>query len=82
MCGVPIVLFDHNGMSEIVDHKINGYKAKSLDVSSFANGIDWILKSYLKENLSEKALIKSQQFNFQKIGLNYVKLYKEVLKLE
>ena len=82
MCGVPIVLFDHNGMSEIVDHKVNGYKAKSLDVSSFANGIDWILKSYLKENLSEKALIKSQQFNFQKIGLNYVKLYKEVLKLE
>ena len=24
MCGVPIVLFDHNGMSEIVDHKVNG----------------------------------------------------------
>lgn len=79
MCGVPIVLFDHNGLSEIVDHKISGFKAAPLDSNSLATGIDWVLKNLERNNLIKNSLIKSKEQSLQNVGRQYNELYKKVL---
>ena len=42
-CGTPVVAFDIGGMSDMIDHKKNGYLAKPLDIHDFARGIEFIL---------------------------------------
>ena len=56
MCGLPIVLFNHNGLSEIIEHKINGYKANSMDIVSLKDGIDWIFKNLDDDQLNKNSL--------------------------
>ena len=82
MCGVPIVLFDHNGLSEIVDHKINGFKAKSLEVKSLAEGIDWVIENFDKNDLIKNSMIKSKEQLLQNVGAQYNELYKKVLDIK
>ena len=82
MCGIPIVLFDHNGLSQIVDHKINGFKAKSLEVNSLAKGIDWLIENLDKSDLSKNSIIKSKEQSLQNVGDQYNKLYKKVLNIK
>ena len=79
MCGVPIVLFDHNGLSEIVDHKINGFRARSLDIKSLAEGIDWVLRNIENNALVKNSIIKSEEQLLKNTGHQYNELYKEVL---
>ena len=81
MCGVPIILFDHNGLSEIVDHKINGFKAKSLEADSLAEGIDWMLENLDKSDLINNSIIRSKEQLLENIGAQYNKLYKKVLNI-
>ena len=81
MCGVPIILFDHNGLSEIVDHKINGFKAKSLEADSLAEGIDWMLENLDKSDLINNSIIRSKEQLLENVGAQYNKLYKKVLDI-
>ncbi len=61
-CKTPVVCFDATGPKDIVDHKVNGYKAKPFEPQDLANGIEWILnldsKDYNKlcDNAREKVL--------------------------
>ena len=82
MCGVPIVVFNHNGLSEIVDHKINGYQAIPFNPKSLATGIDWVLENLEKKNLVENSINKSEEQTFKNIGQQYYKLYKKVLDIQ
>jgi glycosyltransferase involved in cell wall biosynthesis len=82
MCGVPIVVFDHNGLSETVDHKVNGYKAIPLNPNSLATGIDWVLESLEKKKLVENSIKKSEEQTFKNIGKQYYKLYQKVLDIK
>ena len=50
-CGTPVVCFNRTSISEIVDHKINGYVVDDFDALSLKDGIDW-----LSDEVSKKAL--------------------------
>lgn len=43
-CGTPCVGFDVGGISEMIDHKANGFLADPFDTDELAAGIDWILQ--------------------------------------
>ena len=79
MCGLPIVLFNHNGLSEIIEHKINGYKANSMDIVSLKDGIDWIFKNLDDDQLNKNSLEMSKNIKLKFIGSEYKKLYKNIL---
>jgi glycosyltransferase involved in cell wall biosynthesis len=79
-CGTPVVCFNATGPKDIVDHKINGYKAKPFDSKDLANGIEWVLNNNNYEELCRNARKKVvENFDVKVIAKKYIKLYKEVL---
>lgn len=80
-CGTPVVAFDIGGMPDMIDHQINGYLAKSFDVSDLAAGINWVLSD---ENRYKELCIKAREkavacFDIETIARRYAELYKGVL---
>ena len=47
-CGVPVVCFNSTSISEIVDHKKNGFVVDSLNSEALLEGIDWISEELKK----------------------------------
>ena len=79
-CGTPVVCFNKTSISEIVDHKINGYVVDDFDALSLKNGIDWLSDQAGKKVL-DREKIQGKIFNYspEKIALKYVELYKKIL---
>lgn len=79
-CNTPVVCFKNTSISEIVDHKINGYIAEDFDADKLKEGIEWILEN-AKENYFKKNITKNKIMNYSSanIAKNYIKLYKEIL---
>ena len=63
-CGTPVVAFKNTGLSDIIDHKENGYLAEFLNVKDLAHGITWILKNSHNNFLSINARKKAENFFF------------------
>lgn len=42
-CGTPTLAFDVGGMSDMIEHKVNGYLASPRDTLSLYSGIRWLL---------------------------------------
>lgn len=83
-CGTPVVAFNVGGISDMIDHKRNGYFAKPFDTIDLAYGIKWVLEdnTRLKE-LSKNARTKAiNKFDVIKIAEKYKKLYEDILKRE
>ena len=79
-CGTPVVCFNKTSISEIVDHKINGYVVDDFDALSLKDGIDWLSDQVSKKGLGPEK-IQGKIFNYspEKIALKYVELYKKIL---
>jgi len=80
-CGTPVVCFNATGPKDIVDHKINGYKAIPFKAEDLATGIDWILSD---ENRYKKLCMKAREkamvsFDVEKASKKYVELYEDVI---
>ena len=80
-CGTPVVCFDATGPRDIVDHKINGYKASLYIAKDLAAGINWVLSD---ENLHKKLCIKAREkavtcFDVEKVAGRYVDLYESIV---
>lgn len=43
LSGTPVIAFHNTGLSDIIEHKKNGYLAKINDKDDFVNGINYIL---------------------------------------
>lgn len=76
-CGTPVVCFDATGCGEIVDHKINGYKASAYEVAELAEGVRWVLDPktdyiLLAENAQQKV---RQNFDVRVIAKQYTDIY-------
>jgi len=79
-CECPVVAFGNSGVAEIVDHLENGYLARHRSVEELAKGLQWVLNHDCLEELGRKARVKiEREFSEQKIGQQYVTLYKELL---
>ena len=78
-CRTPVVCFDATGPKDIVDHKLNGYKAKSFEALDLARGIEWILKNKKYENICQNAVEKiKKEFDYVTIARKYKNLYKKL----
>ncbi len=80
-CGTPVVCFDATGPRDIVDHKVNGYKASPYMAEDLAAGIDCVLSD---ENRHKELCINAMEkavacFDIKKVARQYAALYREVL---
>ena len=57
-CCLPSICYENNGISEIINHKKNGYIAKLNDVDDFITGVNWIINN-LDKSVMENQLQKS-----------------------
>ena len=80
-CGIPVVCFNNTSLSEIVDHKINGYVVNNFESNELKEGIKW-LSDEIKKNefIGKKARKKILNFDSKVIAKKYIALYESVLK--
>ena len=81
-CGIPVVCFNNTSISEIVNHKLNGYVVDDLNPLSLKNGIDW-LSDQVKNNKLDNLKIQNKILNYDpsKIATKYIDFYKKIIKL-
>lgn len=78
-CGTPVVAFKVGGMTDIIDHKINGYLAEPYNIDDLARGIEWILKHENKKMLRLEARKKIKEvFSLENEMKRYNELYLEL----
>jgi glycosyltransferase involved in cell wall biosynthesis len=80
-CGTPVVAFGDTGLSDIVDHKVNGYLAKPYLEDDLDRGIMWAISDkkrhkYLSNNARKKAVSK---FNLISVAQSYKEIYLKLL---
>ena len=79
-CGTPVVCFDSSGPKDIVDHQVNGYKAKPFDADDLRDGIKWVLNAPNYTELVNDARKKATDvFDNKVTAMQYQKLYTEML---
>jgi glycosyltransferase involved in cell wall biosynthesis len=81
-CGTPVVGFNTGGISDMIEHKKNGYIAKQGNGKDLARGMVWILEnekrgSQLSRNARKKV---KDEFDIRKISQIHLETYKEILK--
>lgn len=80
-CGTPVVCFDATGPKDIVDHLVNGYRAKPLEAADLATGIQWVLNHHDYTGLSKNARKKVvDQFDNLSIARKYHELYTSLIQ--
>jgi glycosyltransferase involved in cell wall biosynthesis len=80
-CGTPCVAFDIGGMSDMIEHKYNGYLAKPFNIEDLAKGIEWVIEDENRwQILSHRARQKAEElFNVESVAQQYIELYNEIL---
>ncbi|MDJ0536130.1 MAG: glycosyltransferase family 4 protein [Xenococcaceae cyanobacterium MO_207.B15] len=80
-CGTPCVAFNIGGMSDMIEHKQNGYLAQAFVDEDLAAGIQWILadqERYCK--IAQEARNKvAQCFTLEIQAQKYSQLFKSIL---
>lgn len=79
-CGCPVVCFDATGPRDIVDHRVNGYRAAPFDPADLAAGIEWVCadserRKALGAAAREKVITSFEQ---RVIARRYAALYARV----
>ncbi|GGC06903.1 glycosyltransferase [Dyadobacter sediminis] len=81
-CGTPVVGFDVGGISEMIEHKQNGYLSVYGSSESLAEGINWVLKNNLNGVLSKQARQKViNSYSEKVVAMQYKRLYQMLLKV-
>lgn len=80
-CRTPVVGFNVGGISDMINHKKNGYLAEYKDPQSLAEGIAWVLEdeeraSKLGEVARKKAV---EEYSLEVQAKRYLELYKNLL---
>lgn len=78
-CGTPAVCFDATGPRDIIDHQINGYRARPFDAADLARGIKWVMKSDYPKVCEEAREKITGAFDSRIIATQYKELYEELL---
>ncbi|HZY40198.1 MAG TPA: glycosyltransferase family 4 protein [Mucilaginibacter sp.] len=80
-CGTPVVAFNTGGIPDMVDHRQNGYLAEFKSAADFAAGINYVLTSDQKSELSANARKKVlDNFTNALVAEKYIAVYKSILK--
>ncbi len=79
-CGTPVVCFDATGPQSIVDHKVDGYRARPFDPSDLAEGVRWVTNDADYRSLSISARQNAiTKFDSLVIARQYKDLYNRML---
>ncbi|MDB9315909.1 glycosyltransferase family 4 protein [Spirulina sp. CS-785/01] len=80
-CGTPCVAFGIGGMSDMIEHKQNGYLAQPYETEDLAQGIGWVLADEQRHaQLGDRARTKTEQeFTLQHQARQYQQLFTEIL---
>lgn len=79
-CATPAVCFDQTSISEIVEHKKNGFIVKKREAKALKEGIIWLLDETKKNNLiGLQAREKIKNYDPKIIAKKYLNLYKKKL---
>ena len=74
-CGTPVVAFNSGGIPEMIDHKLNGYLAESMNTEQLLKGILWV-KSEPADRLAKSARQKVlDNYHPEKISNAYKEVY-------
>ncbi len=76
-CGTPVVAFNTSGVTDVVQHKDNGYLAELYNSKALAEGIMWVMneadKDFLSANARDWAVT---QFSLKVIAKKHYNLYR------
>jgi glycosyltransferase involved in cell wall biosynthesis len=79
-CGTPVICFNNTSISEVVQHKINGYVVENFDPIQLKDGINWVSEEIIKNNsMNNNARKRILNFDAKVIAKKYIDLYKSVL---
>ena len=79
-CETPVVCFNNTSISEMVDHKINGYIVDGFDSNKLKDGIDWLSNEIRKDNYNrDTARNKIINIDAKVIAEKYISLYRDIL---
>ena len=79
-CGTPVIAFDIGGNSDMVDHMLNGYLAKPLDIHDLAAGIKCVFSEnhLLEFSLAARAKVVDE-FCYEVVSEKYMQLFKAII---
>lgn len=72
-CGTPVVCFNSGGPSEIINHKINGYKAIPFLEKDLSSGINWVCTTKIERSVLVNDVMA--RFDIKRIAKEYKELY-------
>ena len=79
-CATPVVSFATGGITDIINHKENGYLAKYKDAEDLANGVEWVLthneNNVLGNNGREKV---KREYETSVVAKKYATLYRSLV---
>src|SRR5690606_13611760 len=80
-CGTPCVAFDVGGMSDMIEHRSNGYLARPGDPEDLAEGIRWILQDEQRRlTMAARARQKCiSEYDAAYIARRHLELYQSIL---
>ncbi len=78
-CGTPVIALKNTGLSDVINHKENGYLCQSENINDFINGINWLMDQN-KELINERCKNSVSKFSYDNISKEYINIYKEILK--
>lgn len=80
-CGTPVVCFSNTSISEIIDHKINGFIANGFDSKLLKEGIDWLSEEVKNDKIDREVVrAKVLKFSGDLIAKKYLALYRNLLQ--
>ena len=77
MCGCPVVCYKNNAVSELVNHKKNGYILENDSKKSLEEFFNWIKKNSYIFNRKKISLDAKRKFSYEVISKKYSKLYEK-----
>ena len=81
-CSLPVVSFDcENGPRSIITDGVDGFLIPPFNIRFFADRIIMLIKDEeLRKQMGEKGRIKSQQYNIEKIALQWKLLFDDLMQ--
>ena len=80
-CGLPVVTFETGGVPEIVENNKTGFVVEYKNEEMLSSTLEKLLDDGdLRQKMSENALEVSKKFSSDRMALDYMKLYEELLK--
>jgi glycosyltransferase involved in cell wall biosynthesis len=83
-CGTPVIAFNNSGLTEIVEHNVNGLLVDAFDIQGLGDSISRLLRDGgLRQKLSKNARqIAIKKFDISVVAKQYTDLFKNLKGVE